>query len=56
MQDERTALASVGEMRSQTWVISLAFAAFALLIGVVAARLLTSPLVSLAAAAKDRGG
>jgi len=52
MQDERTALASVGEMRSQTWVISLAFAAFALLIGVVAARLLTSPLLSLAAAAQ----
>ena len=52
MQDERTALASVGEMRSQTWVISLAFAAFALLIGVVAARLLTSPLLSLASAAQ----
>lgn len=52
MQDERTALASVGEMRSQTWVISLAFAAFALLIGVIAARLLTSPLLKLVAAAQ----
>jgi HD-GYP domain-containing protein (c-di-GMP phosphodiesterase class II) len=52
MQDERTALASVGEMRSQTWVISLAFAAFALLIGVVAARLLTSPLLNLVSAAQ----
>ena len=52
MQDERTALASVGEMRSQTWVISLAFAAFALLVGVVAARLLTSPLLNLVAAAQ----
>ncbi|MGH9820724.1 MAG: HD-GYP domain-containing protein, partial [Pyrinomonadaceae bacterium] len=52
MQDERTALASVGEMRSQTWVISMAFAAFALLIGVVAARLLTSPLLNLVTAAQ----
>lgn len=52
MQDERTALASVGEMRSQTWVISLAFAAFALLVGVIAARLLTSPLLKLVAASQ----
>lgn len=52
MQDERTALASVGEMRSQTWLISLAFAAFALIIGVIAARLLTSPLLHLVTAAQ----
>ena len=52
MQDERTALASVGEMRIQVWLISLAFAFFALLAGFVGARLLTSPLLHLVAAAK----
>jgi len=52
MQDERTALASVGEMRSQTWMISLAFAAFALFIGFFAARLLTLPLLHLVSAAQ----
>ena len=52
MQDERKALASVGEMRSQTWMISLAFAFFAMLIGSVAARWLTSPLLKLSAAAE----
>lgn len=52
MQDERKALASVGEMRSQTWMISLAFAFFAMLIGSIAARALTSPLVKLSAAAE----
>ncbi len=31
MQDENKALASVGEMRRQTWMISLAFALFALI-------------------------
>lgn len=52
MQDERKALASVGEMRSQTWMISLAFAFFALLIGSIATRILTSPLLKLSAAAE----
>jgi HD-GYP domain-containing protein (c-di-GMP phosphodiesterase class II) len=52
MQDERHALASVGEMRTQTWLISMAFAVFALLIGFVGARLMTSPLLRLVAAAK----
>jgi HD-GYP domain-containing protein (c-di-GMP phosphodiesterase class II) len=52
MQDERKALASVGEMRSQTWMISLGLAAAALLIGLFAARSLTSPLLSLASAAR----
>ncbi len=52
MQDERKALASVGEMRSQTWMISLAFAFFALLVGSIAARSLTSPLLKLSAAAE----
>ena len=52
MQDERTALASVGEMRIQVWLISLAFAFFALLSGFVGARLLTSPLLHLVTAAK----
>jgi len=51
MQDERKALASVGEMRTQTWLISLAFAFVALVVGVVAARTLTSPILKLSAAA-----
>lgn len=52
MQDERKALASVDEMRSQTWLISLLFACFALLAGLIAARLLTSPILKLSAAAE----
>ncbi len=52
MQDERKALASVGEMRTQTWMISLAFASFALIVGLFAARSLTSPLQKLSAAAE----
>ena len=52
MQDERKALASVGEMRSQTWMISLAFAFFAMLIGSIATRFLASPLLKLSAAAE----
>ena len=53
MQDEKHALASVGEMRSQAWLISMAFAVFALLIGVIGARLMTSPLLRLVHAAKQ---
>ncbi len=52
MQDERKALASVGEMKTQTWLISLAFAFIALLVGSLAARTLTSPLLKLSAAAQ----
>jgi HD-GYP domain-containing protein (c-di-GMP phosphodiesterase class II) len=52
MQDERKALASVGEMRSQTWMISLAFAFIAMLVGSVAARTLTKPLLNLSTAAE----
>lgn len=52
MQDERTALASVGEMRSQTWLISMAFALFALVTGLVTSRLMTKPLLDLVSAAK----
>ncbi len=50
MQDEARALASVGEMRSQTWLISLAFGLVALLIGSVLARWLTAPILKLSAA------
>lgn len=53
MQDEAKALASVGEMRVQTWVISLAFALVALISGLVAARTLTSPILKLSAAAQQ---
>ncbi len=52
MQDESKALASVGEMRRQTWLISLAFALAALVIGSLFARKLTAPILKLAAAAQ----
>ncbi len=52
MQDERTALASVGEMRAQTWTISLLFAIFALVAGYVLSRMMTQPLLHLVTAAK----
>lgn len=56
MQDEARALASVGEMRTQTWIISLAFALLALIVGTIAARLLTSPIATLSAAAERIAG
>lgn len=52
MQDERKALASVGEMKTQTWLISLAFAFVAMLVGSIAARTLTAPLMKLSHAAE----
>ena len=52
MQDESRALASVGEMQTQTWLISLIFALLALVVGSVAARYLTAPLLKLSAAAE----
>lgn len=52
MQDERTALASVGEMRAQTWTISLLFAIFALVAGYLLSRMMTQPLLHLVTAAK----
>jgi HD-GYP domain-containing protein (c-di-GMP phosphodiesterase class II) len=52
MQDERKALASVGEMKTQTWLISLAFAFVAMLVGSIAARTLTAPLLKLSHAAE----
>jgi HD-GYP domain-containing protein (c-di-GMP phosphodiesterase class II) len=56
MQDERKALASVGEMKTQTWLISLAFAFVALFVGSLAARQLTSPILKLSAAAERIAG
>lgn len=53
MQDEAKALASVGEMRTQTWLISMAFAIFALAGGYLLSRLMTSPLLKLADTAKQ---
>lgn len=44
IQDERTALASVGEMRFQIWLISVGFALLAVIVGLVGSRFLTSPL------------
>src|SRR5207302_6025694 len=55
MQDESKALASVGEMRSQTWLISMAFALFALAAGFIGARFMTAPLMKLVVAAKKIG-
>ena len=52
MQDERKALASVGEMKTQTWLISLAFACVAMLVGSLAARTLTAPIMKLSTAAQ----
>lgn len=52
IQDEANALVSVGEMRRQTWLISLAFALLALFVGSVFARFLTAPLLKLVAAAQ----
>lgn len=52
MQDEAKALASVGEMRFQTWLISIVFALMALIVGSIAARSLTAPIFRLAVAAK----
>jgi HD-GYP domain-containing protein (c-di-GMP phosphodiesterase class II) len=56
MQDEAKALASVGEMRQQTWIISLALAFIALLLGTILARQLTSPLLNLVSIAQKIAG
>ncbi len=56
MQDESKALASVGEMRVQTWTISLIFALAALIVGFIGARYMTAPLMKLVTAAKKIGG
>lgn len=53
MQDESRALASVGEMRTQTWLISMAFALFALIAGLILSRYMTTPIIKLAAAARQ---
>ena len=55
MQDEGRALASVGEMRQQTWLISLALAVVALIIGSFFARQLTSTVSKLVSAAEKIG-
>jgi HD-GYP domain-containing protein (c-di-GMP phosphodiesterase class II) len=51
MQDEETALASVKKIRLQMLIISIAFAAIAVIIGSIFARLLTKPIFTLEAAA-----
>ncbi len=56
MQDERRALASVGEMRMQTWLISMIFAAFALAAGLIGSRFMTQPILRLVDAAKRIAG
>lgn len=52
MQDESRALASVSDMRRNTWIISLVLALFALLLGSLLARKLTSPIYKLVDAAQ----
>lgn len=56
MQDTSRALAIVGEMKWQTWMISLLFAVFALGAGLVLSRWMTSPLLNLASAAEKIAG
>ena len=56
MQDESRALASVGEMRSQTWLISMACAVFALVAGFLLSRFMTTPLLRLVDAARQIAG
>lgn len=53
MQDEKHALASVGEMRTQTWLISMVFAVLALGAGLALSRYMTAPLLRLVNAAKQ---
>jgi HD-GYP domain-containing protein (c-di-GMP phosphodiesterase class II) len=52
MQDESRALASVADMRRQTWLISLGLAIAALVIGILFARQLTHPVSRLSSAAE----
>jgi HD-GYP domain-containing protein (c-di-GMP phosphodiesterase class II) len=52
MQDESRALASVGEMRRKVWFICLGFAFFALVIGLVLARMMTVPILNLVGVAQ----
>ncbi len=52
MQDENRSLATVSEMRTQVWIISLAVAFVVLLLGLILARQMTSPLSNLVEAAK----
>lgn len=52
MQDTDKALQSVGEMRSQIWFISLAFAVVALVLGLILSLQVTSPLSKLVEAAE----
>lgn len=52
MQDEDKALGSVTDMRNQTWLVSLAIAVFALILGYVFTRQLTTPIFELVSAAQ----
>lgn len=53
MQDEGRALASVGEMRRQTWIISLAIALIAMAVGIISVRQLKKPVSKLVLAAEQ---
>lgn len=53
MQDEQMALSSVKQMRFQAWMISLVFAALALIVGAIFARVLTNPIFTLEMAASQ---
>ncbi|HUF03883.1 MAG TPA: HD domain-containing phosphohydrolase [Aridibacter sp.] len=52
MQEESKALAAVGEMRRQTWLISVAFALLALFLGLFSARQLSLPILNLVSVAQ----
>ncbi len=51
MQDEKKALSSVKDMHFQTWMISLAFAALAIIVGSIFVRAMTKPIFMLELAA-----
>ncbi|GIU82665.1 MAG: HD domain-containing protein [Acidobacteria bacterium] len=56
MQDEETALASVKRMRLQMLIVSVTFAAIAVIIGSIFVRFLTKPIFTLEAAANRIAG
>ena len=56
IQDERAALASVADMRRQTFMISMGASLFVLLIGFIGAKRLTQPVRELAAGAHRIAG
>ncbi len=53
MQDQAQALASVQFMRAQVWIISAVIVLITLVLGLILARMLTTPIVNVAEAARE---